>query len=64
MRVQTNIRSNQSPSTRRVDYSLTLPNGNKAYFDSGSLVAVVVPEPGTALLGLAGSLLLMRRRRA
>lgn len=44
--------------------ALTLPNGNKAYFDSGSLVAVVVPEPGTALLGLAGSLLLMRRRRA
>ena len=38
-------------------------NGNKGYFTSGSLNAVIIPEPSAALLGGLGALLLLRRRR-
>lgn len=39
--------------------------GRSAYFQSGSLQLVVVPEPSTAaLLGGLGALALLRRRRA
>lgn len=38
-------------------------NGNSGYFQAGSLQVVIIPEPGAAMLGLAGSLLLLRRRR-
>ncbi len=34
-----------------------------AYFDSGSLAVVVIPEPSAALLGGIGILLFLRRRR-
>ena len=40
-------------------------NGNRsAYFQSGSLQLVIIPEPRAALLGGIGLLLLLRRRRA
>jgi fibronectin-binding autotransporter adhesin len=38
--------------------------GRQAYFQSGSLQVVVIPEPRAALLGGLGVLLLLRRRRA
>jgi len=38
-------------------------NGKKGYFTSGSLKAVIVPEPGISLLGGLGLLTLLRRRR-
>lgn len=38
--------------------------GKSAYFQEGSLQVVVIPEPGAALLGGLGALLLLRRRRA
>ena len=38
--------------------------GRSAYFQSGSLQLVVVPEPGTALLGGLGILALLRRLRS
>lgn len=41
-----------------------LGGGRKAYFTSGSLNLVVVPEPAAALIGGMGMLLLLRRRRA
>ena len=37
--------------------------GRRAYFQTGSLQVVVVPEPGSALLGGIGILMLLRRRR-
>ena len=37
--------------------------GNAAYFETGSLNLVVVPEPRAALLGGLGLLILLRRRR-
>jgi autotransporter-associated beta strand protein len=37
--------------------------GRTAYFQSGSLQLVVIPEPSTALLGAIGLLALLRRRR-
>lgn len=37
--------------------------GRYAYFQNGSLAVVVIPEPSAALLGSAGLVLLMRRRR-
>jgi autotransporter-associated beta strand protein len=37
--------------------------GRQAYFQTGSLQVVVVPEPGSALLGGIGILMLLRRRR-
>lgn len=40
-----------------------LGGGRKAYFQEGSLQLVVVPEPGSALLGGLGLLVLWRRRR-
>lgn len=43
--------------------SLDLGNGKSAYFESGSLTVVVVPEPAAALLGGIGMLALLRRRR-
>lgn len=39
-------------------------DGRKAYFQEGSLRLVVIPEPGTVLLGSLGLLALLRRRRA
>jgi autotransporter-associated beta strand protein len=38
-------------------------NGKKGYFTSGSLQAVIIPEPSAALLGGLGLLALLRRRR-
>ena len=43
-------------------YDLT--GGKKAYFESGSMNLVVIPEPRAALLGGLGLLALLRRRRA
>ncbi|RYD17980.1 MAG: hypothetical protein EOP88_24205 [Verrucomicrobiaceae bacterium] len=40
-----------------------LGDGKSAYFQEGSFQLVVIPEPTAALLGCAGSLLLLRRRR-
>lgn len=39
-------------------------SGREAYFETGSLQVIVIPEPTTALLGGIGLLFLMRRRRA
>ena len=41
-----------------------LGGGKKAYFQSGSMNLVVIPEPRAALLGSLGLLALLRRRRA
>ena len=41
-----------------------LGGGRFAYFESGSLNLVVVPEPAACLLGGIGALLLLRRRRS
>ena len=38
--------------------------GRSAYFQTGSLQLVVIPEPRAALLGGLGLLALLRRRRA
>jgi autotransporter-associated beta strand protein len=38
-------------------------NGRQGYFQAGSLQVVVIPEPGVALLGGLGFLVLLRRRR-
>ncbi|QTN32381.1 autotransporter-associated beta strand repeat-containing protein [Akkermansiaceae bacterium] len=38
-------------------------NGKSGYFTSGSLNAVIIPEPSTFLLSGLGALLLLRRRR-
>lgn len=43
--------------------AFTLGNGNLAYFQSGSLQVVIIPEPSVALLGALGMLALFRRRR-
>ena len=40
-----------------------LDGGRSAYFDSGSLQLVVIPEPSVALLGGLGLFFLLRRRR-
>lgn len=40
-----------------------LGGGRIAYFESGSLNLIVVPEPAACLLGGIGALLLLRRRR-
>ncbi|WP_265593878.1 hypothetical protein [Haloferula sp. BvORR071] len=37
--------------------------GQTASFDAGTGRATIVPEPGCTLLGAAGVLLLLRRRR-
>lgn len=37
--------------------------GRSAYFQEGSLQLVVIPEPSVSLLGAAGIMLLLRRRR-
>ena len=41
-----------------------LGGGKKAYFESGSMNLVVIPEPSAALLGGLGLFALLRRRRA
>ena len=38
-------------------------DGKLAFFQSGSLQVVVIPEPSAALLGGLGMLALLRRRR-
>ena len=43
--------------------AVNVGTGRQAYFDNGSLQVVVVPEPGAALFGGVGVLLLLRRRR-
>jgi autotransporter-associated beta strand protein len=43
--------------------ALSLGGGRSAYFNSGSLQVVVIPEPGAALMGGLGMLALLRRRR-
>jgi fibronectin-binding autotransporter adhesin len=43
--------------------ALTRLDGKLAYFDSGSLQVIVIPEPSSALLGGLGLLALLRRRR-
>ncbi|MDP4625607.1 MAG: autotransporter-associated beta strand repeat-containing protein [Akkermansiaceae bacterium] len=43
--------------------AVTLGNGNKAYFQNGSLQLVIIPEPSVALLSALGVLALFRRRR-
>ncbi|MGJ8642537.1 MAG: autotransporter-associated beta strand repeat-containing protein [Luteolibacter sp.] len=43
--------------------ALTLGNGNKAYFQNGSLQVVIIPEPSVALISALGMLALFRRRR-
>lgn len=43
--------------------ALDLGGGAYAYFTEGSLDVMVVPEPGAALLGALGTLVLLRRRR-
>jgi hypothetical protein len=53
----TNV-SNFGPSN-----ALSLGGGRSAYFNSGSLQVVVIPEPGAALMGGLGILALLRRRR-
>ena len=44
--------------------AFTVDAGKSAYFQSGSLQLVVVPEPRAALLGGLGLLALLRRRRS
>ena len=39
-------------------------SGREAYFTTGSLAVIVIPEPTTALLGGLGLLALLRRRRS
>jgi autotransporter-associated beta strand protein/T5SS/PEP-CTERM-associated repeat protein len=41
----------------------TRGDGKQVYFEQGSLNIVVIPETSSLILGLAGSLLLLRRRR-
>jgi hypothetical protein len=43
--------------------ALSLGGGRSAYFNSGSLQVVVIPEPSAALMGGLGILALLRRRR-
>jgi autotransporter-associated beta strand protein len=43
--------------------AVAVGTGRSAYFQSGSLQVVVIPEPGVSLLGGLGALLLLRRRR-
>jgi fibronectin-binding autotransporter adhesin len=43
--------------------ALDLGDGRSAYFQSGSLQVVVIPEPRAALIGGLGLLALLRRRR-
>lgn len=50
-------------STPTASSPIDLGNGRSAYFQAGSLQAVVIPEPGAALLGSLGLLALLRRRR-
>lgn len=44
--------------------ALDLGGGKSAYFESGSLQVMIIPEPAAALLGGIGMLGLLRRRRA
>ncbi|MEY4242462.1 MAG: hypothetical protein RLZZ245_47 [Verrucomicrobiota bacterium] len=48
-----------------IDNAFTRLDGNKAYFDEGSLTVTIaaIPEPAAALLGGLGMLVLLRRRR-
>lgn len=43
--------------------AFTLGNGNLAYFQSGSLQVVIIPEPSVALISALGLLTVFRRRR-
>lgn len=38
-------------------------NGKKGYFQSGSLSAVIIPEPSVAMIGVLGLIAMLRRRR-
>ena len=44
--------------------AVSVAAGKSAYFTNGSLQLVVIPEPGAALLGSLGMLMLLRRRRS
>jgi fibronectin-binding autotransporter adhesin len=50
-------------TTPTVSNPFDFDNGRQGYFKAGSLQVVIIPEPGVALLGSTGILLLLRRRR-
>lgn len=47
-----------------IENAYNIGAGKQAYFSTGSLQLVVIPESSTLLLGLFGSLALMRRQRS
>ena len=52
-----------SGTTPTVSNPYDFGNGRSGYFQQGSLQVVIIPEPGAAMSGLFGALLLLCRRR-